>query len=194
MIVPLRIRRLMIILLPLSILGAGFGMYRHHSSISATSALTSIASSEEFGTMHEYEFHFGETTGHALYVTKNNKTFAINFDEKHSNRLALGALLGCDKGYCYKNGSQCLVLVGQMSRKSYPCEENKLIGIQTSDYTFRLQHWYLSENPCGMHSKEYTKHQWKRSDFINQPEYGFNPNSTLFNPHLYEKPLPSVID
>jgi hypothetical protein len=181
MIIPLRIRRLAILLLPLSILGAGFGMYRHQSYSPP------IVLSQDFDPLEEYTFCFGETTGHALYVQKDNVGIAIDFDEGNSNRLALGALLGCESGYGY---GQCLILVGHMSRMPHPCEENKRIGMQTSDYTFRLQHWYLSKHPCDRHSKEDIKHQWERSNFTKQPEYGFFPNSPSFNPHLYEKPLP----
>jgi hypothetical protein len=214
MIVPLRIRRSIAILLPLSLVGIGLGTYLLSSPISPTIIETlKIKSSkpvEEFSPAKAYKLDYMVTTGPSDYIILPEGEVALEYDKENSDKMALGSFMGLSHEVLERSNAE-IILVGELATKTHTgglLPPGQHGADPWKERTFRLKHWYIEKFPFTQDQnpdsaqllgteKESLKHvkrtTLERSDFverIDKSKNDFSPNAPAFNPHLYEKPLP----
>jgi hypothetical protein len=208
MIISLRIRRSIVILLPLSLAGIGLGTYLLSHSIFQKPKIKLSNLVEQFGPMKAYKLHYENTTGPSDYIRIPEGSVALEYDKENSDKIALGSFMGLSHEILESSNAE-IILVGELSTKTHtggllpPGQHGPM---PWKERTFRLKHWYIEKFPFIQDQNSDTailedkvipsllnvkRTTLERSDFVDRStHYRFSPNAPAFNPHLYEKPLP----
>ena len=144
-------------------------------------AAVSLAACSKRSTAKEYGYVFNENTGQNQYILVDSKKLPITFDEKLSDKMALGSLYALSARVLYPNSEgDKIILLGDYDARTQ---------------LFRLEHWYLRvpfieitlEDTLQMPEdiKQIRRFSLERTDF--KQERDFDPQAPEFDPRKYER-------